>query len=243
MEDIVLGHDISIELLDPGLVSDTRIAEAVDFLLEYNEAPRDVVADGIRDCDELILYCDSETKEIGGTTRLYIVDFEIDDEPIRVLITRSVALAEPFRGQNLIQRAGFRSYLRHGLTSRRLTYWFSMMGAYRAYVMAARYMPGVWPRRNTKTPAREKKIYHWLLDNHFSHIWEPDTGLCRPDRVCVDKSELVIPDDAPIDDPDLQFFRERNPDHEKGMMLPVLVRLRPTAFATMAIRLLRKMLR
>ena len=237
---MILGNDIAIELVDPRQMSEARIAEAVDFLLEYNEAPRDVVADGIRDCDELILYCDSTTGEIGGTTRLYVVDFEIDDEPIRVLITRSVALAESFRGKNLVQRAGFKSYLRHGLTNPRLTYWFSMMGAYRAYVMAARYVPDVWPRRDTQTPDREQKIYDWLLENHFRHIWDPDTGLCRPDRVCVDKSELALPDDAPLDDPDLQFFRERNPDHEKGMMLPVLVRLRPTAFATTAIRLLRK---
>jgi hypothetical protein len=234
---------VAIEFHDPDQLSDHEIDAVVRFMSDYFQAGADELRRLLRDCDELIVYRDSASGAVCGITRLSTVDIDVDGVRARGLVTRSVVLAEEYRGRFLIHRAGFKSFLRHGLWTRRRVYWFSTMNGYRAYLLAVRNLPDVWPRRDATMPAVERSVYDTLLKRCYPSQWDPSRGVCSPNKINLAATELQIPSSRGTDDPDLQFYCERNPDYARGDALPVLVPLTWSGFLSVGMRMVRAKMR
>lgn len=231
---------VGIEFHNPQQAPEGDLDEARELMSEYFEAPAADLREALSDCDELILYRERVSGSVCGITRLEVIDLEVDDTAVRALVTGSVVLADAYRGRNLIHRAGAWSFLRHGLWTRRQVYWFSNMTSYRAYLLAARNMPEVWPGRHGEMSPRKRHIYEALVEHCFSRRWDPDREVCVPGELGLKPDVLEAPPSTPETDPDLQFFFETNPGFSRGEALPVLVPLGLSGFASMGLRLLRR---
>ncbi len=238
-----MGSKARIRFEKPSQLGDERRREVIDFLRDYSGDEEAVIAESITDCDRLILYEDSDTGQVCGTTRLKIVDLEAARKRFRALVTMSVVIAEEYRGQNLIQRAGLQSFLRYGMWTFRRVYWFSLMSGFRAYLLAARYMPDVWPHRSRSFPGRERQVYEGLLEELFGELWDRDRGVTRRYRGSMKEKQLEVPEKIRRRDPDVRYFCEQNPGYSKGEGLPVLVRLRLLSFVVMMWRMVTRRFR
>lgn len=233
-----MGSKVEIIFEKPNSLESESLKKVVRFMQGYSNDGDDEIVESLRDCDRLILYRDKNSGEICGTTRLRVVDLEAGGKACRALITMSVVIAEEYRGQNLTQRAGLKSFLRFGLWTLRRVYWFSLMSGFRAYLLAARYMPNTWPHRNREMSSTEERVYTALLEDQFGHLWDADRGVTRRYSGSMKPEQLQVPSKVRQRDPDVKFFCEQNPGYASGEGLPVLVRLRVVNFIVMFFRIL-----
>jgi hypothetical protein len=139
------------------------------------------------------------------------------------IFTSHVLLREDHRGQNLIQRLGFQTFLRTRLRHPlRRCYWFFDTFSYKSYLLLARNLRHFWPRRDRDTPEWERGLLGYLGDHIYGDAWQPARGI-----VVRSGSKRLRRETAPVDenmatDADCEFFTRRNPGHGEGDMLVCL---------------------
>ncbi len=134
------------------------------------------------------------------------------------LIHTNWAVIDPaLRGQNLIQRAGFRSFVKYRLRhpSMRL-YWLFGASTYKSYLLLARNFRDYWPRRGHAWPERERALVHDVMARAGGPGWDPSAGVIRRQGVSRYHEGVVDDDPAALADPDVAFYAAANPGQAEG---------------------------
>ena len=142
------------------------------------------------------------------------------DRRVEVINTSHVLIRENWRGRNLLQKLGFRTFLetrlRHPL---RPIYWFFDTFSYKSYLLLPRNFSQFWPRHDEPTPQFAGALIDQLATELYGPAWRPAYGIAvrsGQKRLRPVAAPLVL---TPDSNADLQFFAAANPGHAEGDVL------------------------
>ncbi len=158
--------------------------------------------------------------QLVGMACIDILPVRFRGRSIAVILTTHVLLREEWRGRNLIQRLGWRTWLRTKLRYPfRPIYWFFDTYSYKSYLLLPRNFVTYWPRRDAPTPETERALVDQLAIQNYGGGWRPRRGLVlRSGRERLRETTAPLTE-AELADPDIRFFAETNPGHAEGDML------------------------
>ena len=175
--------------------------------------------------DWAILLRDEEQRLVGFSTQKLLTT-ETKQGPVRALFSGDTIIAREHWGTQELVRAWcrFAGWL---LAAEPETpfYWFLISKGYRTYLYLPLFFHEYFPRRDTPIPAHLQRLLDSLAASKFGAEYDPATGLITPngphDRL---KPELdATPRRAA--NPDVAFFREKNPRYFEGIELACLAEI------------------
>jgi len=142
---------------------------------------------------------------------------------IAVISTAHVLIRENWRGRNLVQKLGVRTFLRTRLRHPLCPiYWFFDTFSYKSYLLLPRNFRTYWPRFDEPTPEPRAALIDQLATETYGPAWRPARGVAvrsGQKRLRETAAPLVL---LPGAGPDLLFFAHMNPGHAEGDMLVCL---------------------
>ncbi len=160
------------------------------------------------------------------------------------IATSNVLIRENWRGRNLVQKLGFRTFLatrlRHPF---RPIYWFFDSFSYKSYLLLPRNFRTWWPRFDEPTPEPVAALMDELATRGYGPAWRPARGIVvrsGQKRMLATAAPLNLTADS---DPNLRFFATANPGHAEGDMLVCLCPLTLGNWLTLARRVLLRLRR
>lgn len=139
------------------------------------------------------------------------------------LHTTHVLIRENWRGRNLIQKLGFRTFLATRLRfPLRPIYWFFDTFSYKSYLLLPRNFRRFWPRHDEPTPEPHTALIDQLATHLYGPAWRPSRGIAvrsGQKRLRAATAPLALTADS---SPDLRYFAAANPGHAEGDMLVCL---------------------
>jgi hypothetical protein len=158
-----------------------------------------------------------------GMASIDIFPAEFRGRTITVICTGHVLLRENWRGRNLLQRLGWKTFLaerlRHPL---RPIYWFFDTFSYKSYLLLPRNFREFWPRYDQPVPEAQAALIDQLATRLYGPAWRPANGIAvrsGQKRMRETAAPLILARDS---DPNLEFFARTNPGHAEGDMLVCL---------------------
>jgi hypothetical protein len=140
-----------------------------------------------------------------------------------VINTSHVLIRENWRGRNLIQKLGFRTFLAtRARFPFRPIYWFFDTFSYKSYLLLPRNFRRFWPRHDEATPEPRAALIDQLATHLYGPAWRPARGIAvRSGRKRLRMTAAPLAMDAEAT-PDIRFFAAANPGHAEGDMLVCL---------------------
>jgi hypothetical protein len=176
-----------------------------------------------------------------GMAAIDVYPVEFRGRKVIVIYTAHVLLREAWRGRNLIQKLGARTFLaarlRHPL---RPIYWFFDTFSYKSYLLLPRNFLKFWPRHEEPTPEPYAALIDQLATQTYGPAWQPARGVVRRSgqkRLRSTAAPLVL---GPGAEPGLDFFARANPGHPEGDMLVCLCPLTLSNWLSLARKALRR---
>ena len=197
--------------------------EIWDLTSRFYECERSYIEGALRSRQQIALVRDRGSRALVGMASIDTIATSFDGRMLTALYTSHVLLLEEFRGLNLIQRVGFRSFLaerlRHPL---RPIYWFFDTFSYKSYLLLPKNFREFWPRFDQPTPARVAALIDHLASQVYGANGQASTGL-----VAASGRKRLREDTAPVTPslatmPEVAFFARANPKHTAGDMLVCL---------------------
>jgi hypothetical protein len=154
---------------------------------------------------------------------------------IVVLHTSHLLLREPWRGRNLVQKLGARTFLAARLRyPLRPIYWFYDALSYKSYLLLPRNFRTFWPRFDSPTPEPQAALINHLATQAFGPAWRPARGVVVRSglrRLRPTTAPLILDSDS---EPALSFFARANPGHASGDTLVCLCPLTASNWLSLA---------
>ena len=172
-----------------------------------------------------------------GMAALDIHRHDFRGRPLVVIATSNVLIRENWRGRNLVQKLGLRTFLHARLRHPfRPIYWFFDTSSYKSYLLLPRNFRAWWPRFDEPTPEPVAALVDELATRAYGPAWRPARGIVvRSGRKRM--RETAAPLELTADsDPNLRFFATANPGHAEGDMLICLCPLTLANWVTLARR-------
>ena len=139
---------------------------------------------------------------------------------LTVISTSHVLIRENWRGRNLLQGLGLRTFLATRLRyPLRPIYWFFDTFSYKSYLLLPRNFSQFWPRHDEPTPQFAGALIDQLATELYGPAWRPAYGIAvrsGQKRLRPVAAPLVL---TPDSNADLQFFATANPGHAEGDVL------------------------
>ena len=158
-----------------------------------------------------------------GMASIDIYPARIRGRSIAVIATTHVLLRENWRGRNLLQRLGFRTFLATRLRyPLQPIYWFFETFSYKSYLLLPRNFVEYWPRHEQPTPEEAAALIDELASRTYGPAWRPARGIAvRSGRKRLREHAAPLPPGLDAG-PDVEFFARANPGHAEGDMLVCL---------------------
>ncbi len=158
-----------------------------------------------------------------GMASIDVFDEVFRGRRVTAIATGHVLIRENWRGRNLLQKLGWRTFLgerlRHPL---RPIYWFFDTFSYKSYLLLPRNFREFWPRYERPTPEPQAALMNTLATHVYGPAWRAPHGIVvrsGQKRMRETAAPLVLTRDS---DPHLEFYARMNPGHADGDMLVCL---------------------
>jgi len=158
-----------------------------------------------------------------GMAAIDVSEHEFRGTTLIVIYTAHVLIREAWRGRNLLQKLGARTFLatrlRHPL---RPIYWFFDTFSYKSYLLLPRNFREFWPRHESPTPEPRAALIDQLATGLYGQAWRKERGVVARSgqkRMRSTAAPLILGTGS---DPVLEFFSRANPGHAEGDMLVCL---------------------
>jgi hypothetical protein len=189
----------------------------------------------------MVLFRSRAGRALVGMAAVDILPVTYAGRDLVVLYTSHVLIDEAHRGQNLIQRIGFRTFLETRLRfPLRPIYWFFETFSYKSYLLLPRNFRDYWPRFDRETPSWERGLMHEMASRFHGPAWQRERGVISRSgrkRLRVDTAPLTSAD---VDNPHLAFFARITPGHADGDMLACLCPLSARNWLAAGLRALKR---
>ena len=218
---------------DPALSWD----EVWGLIQRFFDAERENVEELIKHHGFVALFRAADDRRLVGLTALDVYPTEFEGRKVAVIFTSHSMLDEAFRGHNLMQRLGWRTFLRTRLRFPfHAIYWFYDSFSSNGYLLLPRNFRDFWPRRDAPTPAWEQGLMNHLAVQMYREAWQPSLGIVRRTGHKRLRPETARPQAEYDRDPDLAFYARANPGHAEGDMLVCLCPLTLVNLLTLGVR-------
>jgi hypothetical protein len=179
-----------------------------------------------------------------GMAALDVCPAEFRGRKLAYIATPHVLIREHWRGRNLIQKLGARTFLAARLRYPfRPIYWFFDTLSYKSYLLLTRNFATYWPRHGEPTPEPRAALIDQLATRTYGPAWRPARGVAvrsGQKRLRETAAPLVVGEDTA---PDLAFFARANPGHAEGDMLICLCPLTVSNWISVARKALQRLRR
>jgi hypothetical protein len=212
-----------------GSISPEFLGEAWAFIDRFVVWSRRGFETAVRGYSEALIYRCSENRTIVGLAFLKEVRVIIEGRPTLLLVTALTVIDERFRGQNLIQRAGLRCFVRARLKNPTVPiYWLFMARSYKSYLLLSRNFRYYWPRPDHGCPPHEKALLDAAAQVTYGDLWDGERGVVSLPDPCPWRPGVLDLTPEALEDPDVRYFVERAPgwqDAESlGCLCPLTLR-------------------
>lgn len=185
---------------------------------EFFDVERDYAEAELRRRERIALF--RMNGALLGMASITIYPEKFRGRRIAVINTSHVLIRENWRGRNLIQRLGFRTFLATRLRyPLRPIYWFFDTFSYKSYLLLPRNFRRFWPRHDEPTPEPQAALIDQLATHLYGPAWRPARGIAVRSgqrRLRAATAPLAV---TPDTSPDIRFFAATNPGHAEGDML------------------------
>jgi hypothetical protein len=200
---------------------------------EFFDVERDYAEAELRKRQTIALFHMNDA--LLGMAAIDILPLQLRGRRVAVISTAHVLIRENWRGRNLLQKLGWRTFLatrlRHPL---RPIYWFFDTFSYKSYLLLPRNFQTFWPKHDVPTPPGEAGLMDAIATDLYGPAWRPATGIVvrsGQKRMRETAAPLILAHDS---DPALEFFARANPGHGEGDMLVCLCPLSLSNWFTLA---------
>jgi len=179
-----------------------------------------------------------------GMAAIDVFPAEFRGKKLVVISTSHVLIREAWRGRNLLQKLGARTFLAARLRyPLRPIYWIFDTFGYKSYLLLPRNFRQFWPRYDEPTPEPRAALIDQLATQKYGAAWRRELGVVVRSghkRMRSTTAPLVL---GPGSDPWLEFFARANPGHPEGDMLVCLCPLTLSNWISVARNALRRLRR
>jgi hypothetical protein len=224
---------------DTGSLSPAQWDEIWILTQEFFDVERGFAEEELRKRQRIALF--RMNGALLGMAAIDVLTESFRRRAVVVIFTTYVLLRENWRGRNLLQRLGWRTFLatrlRHPL---RPIYWFFDTFSYKSYLLLPRNFRTYWPRHDQPTPEPRAALIDQLGTRMFGPAWRPARGIVvrsGQKRMRETAAPLVLVRDS---DPHLEFFSRANPGHAEGDMMLCLCPLTLSNWLSLAVRALQR---
>jgi hypothetical protein len=177
-----------------------------------------------------------------GMAAIDVHPTEFRGRKLVVISTAHVLIREVWRGRNLLQKLGARTFLATRLRyPLQPIYWFFDTFSYKSYLLLPRNFREFWPRHEQPTPEPHAALMDQLATQTYGPAWQPARGIVvrsGQKRMRSTVAPLVLGAGA---DPALEFFARANPGHPDGDMLICLCPLTLSNWVSLARKALQRL--
>jgi hypothetical protein len=217
------SHAVEIEVAMTRRIAPDTWDEIWRLTSRFYECERSYIEDALGRRQQIALVRDRSSRALVGMASIDTIATSFRGRMLTALYTSHVLLLEEFRGLNLIQRVGFRSFVAaRARNPLRPIYWFFDTFSYKSYLLLPKNFREFWPRFDQPTPASVAALIDHLARQVYGADWQPSVG-----RVAASGKKRLREDAAPLTAavarmPEVEFFARANPQHGAGEMLVCL---------------------
>lgn len=227
------GDHITTTVFATGDLTEVQWNEIWVLTQEFFDVERDYAEAELRRRQTIALFRMNDA--LLGMAAIDITPLELRGREVVVISTSHVLIRENWRGRNLLQKLGWRTFLRTRLRHpSRPIYWFFDTFSYKSYLLLPRNFRTFWPRYDIPTPEGEAALIDTLATHVYGPAWRPARGIVvrsGQKRMRETTAPLILARDS---DPHLQYFATANSGHAEGDMLVCLCPLSLTNWLTLA---------
>jgi hypothetical protein len=217
---------VSIDVLNTADIAPRMWDEIWELTQTFFETNRAYAEQKLKLRQKTVLFRAKPGRELIGMASIDIYPVLFRYRKLVAIYTSHVLLHEQYRGHNLIQRVGFKTFMDTRLRYPfRPIYWFFDTFSYKSYLLLPRNFREYWPRHDLPTPPWELALMDNIATQIYRSAWRAERGI-----VMRSGQKRLQPDAAPLEPqpvgtPELEFFARANPGHAEGDMLVCLAPL------------------
>ena len=190
----------------------------------------------------VILLRERDSHAICGFSTQMILEFIVDGTPMHALFSGDTIVERRCWGQSLLAQAWGELAIElidrypHGSLC-----WFLISKGYKTFRYLPLFFREYYPRRATVTPSWAQAMIDALGRHKYPQTYDPSTGIIRADATaCRLRRDVAAVTGGRLRDPEVRFFVEKNPGHERGDELCCIAPLTRENFSVAAARPLRR---
>jgi hypothetical protein len=212
---------IAIEVRPSDALTSSMWDEIWALTAEFYDVERGYAEDELRRRQSLAMF--RMNGVLLGMAAIEVYPASFRGRELGIISTTHVLLRENWRGRNLLQRLGLRTFLAARLRYPfRPIYWFFDTFSYKSYLLLPRNFVEFWPRHDASTPEAHAALIDQLATRSYGPAWQPARGLVlRSGQKRLRETSAPVPPIADLG-PDIGFFARANPGHAEGDMLVCL---------------------
>ena len=197
---------------------DTVKADMFDlFARYYDDVSISRFSDDLVEKDGVILLHDKSGR-LRGFSSYLVFEQDMDDQPCRFIFSGDTIIDHRFWGDHALAFAWLRLT---GTIKRQQSdvplYWFLIVKGYRTYRYLPVFAKEFYPSCRAPTPAHIHRIIDKLAISRFGPQYDSRAGVVRfakpQGRL---KPRWLAPPPQKATDPDISFFLQSNPGHDRG---------------------------
>jgi hypothetical protein len=234
------GDHVTTTVYDTGSLQPAQWDDIWILTQEFFDVERDYAEAELRKRQRIALFHMNDA--LLGMACIDVFETDFRGRRITAIATGHVLLRENWRGRNLLQKLGWRTFLgerlRHPL---RPIYWFFDTFSYKSYLLLPRNFRTFWPRHDQATPEPQAALMNELASRVYGPAWRPAHGIVvrsGQKRMRETAAPLILARDS---DPHLAYFAKSNPGHAEGDMLICLCPLSLSNWVSLAGNVLRRL--
>lgn len=238
----VVDAGVTIEVLRPSALTPALWNEVWNLTRDFFDTERAYSERELKEYQQIALFWSRRERKLVGMASINVYPVSFQGRRLVAIYTTHVLLRQEYRGHNLIQRLGMRTFLKTLVRFPfRSIYWFFDTFSYKSYLLLPRNFREFWPRLEQKTPASERALIDQLATEAYGEAWRPQRGI-----VARSGKKRLKPDAAPLNHnvpltPELKFFSTINPGHADGDMLVCLCPLTLSNWFSVGVRAIERM--
>ncbi|HEU4778849.1 MAG TPA: hypothetical protein VFS58_03115 [Steroidobacteraceae bacterium] len=236
------GDQITTEVYSTADLSPAQWDEIWTLTEEFFDVERYYAEAELRQRQSIAMFRMNDS--LLGMAAIDVCPIEFRGRKVIVICTPHVLIREAWRGRNLLQKLGARTFLatriRHPF---RPIYWFFSTFSYKSFLLLPRNFRQFWPRHDESTPEPRAALIDQVAMQLYGPAWRPARGIVvrsGQKRMRSTAAPLVL---GPGSDPVLEFFARANPGHAEGDMLVCLCPLTLSNWLSLARKALRRLRR
>ena len=217
--------DLASQIVRPAEISTAdREAMFAVMNLVYDQLGREHFEDDLASKDEVIMLRD-QAGQVAGFSTQRIITIRLGDQQVTGVFSGDTVIHPEHWGSLALMQAFAQRYI---IERPEPWYWFLISKGHRTYRMLPTFFTEFWPNRRTTTPPHAQAIMDAYATQLYGADYDPHTGVLAyaqaKDRLRAGVAGVT---EALLRNPDIAYFVQRNPGHERGHDLVCLAELSP----------------